>query len=225
FAAPAIDIEVLALFVQRHRDWFSVPGQLIITLNLGNDLDEMYLGGAWYRGTSEHISRKWMIQHSAAFMWLIKWQYERGLTRNMIPGVNAILRLLGPQERVILAREAVGCITRIRDAVGSTPTIVVVLPQDLQLFPDDFRKYAQYFDDPSKFEEWWGKRQQLAQQMQTLEDYLVALLRGRDFKVVTLAEALPADATASQVFNRFSHHLTPQAHAWLAKAIARQGTY
>lgn len=84
---------------------------VIASLNLGNDLDEMFMEGwYWARENSTPFNR-WMALHSFVFNDLRLIRANWLVPGNSPAGVNPVCFMMAPDERVVLAREAVTCLS------------------------------------------------------------------------------------------------------------------
>lgn len=218
--APAMDPEVLARAVAGSRA--ALPRDLaiaVLALNLGNDLDEVFSAGAWYRGIDQPALQSWLICHSAAYMTYVQRQYAKRANQTLVPGINRVFYTSSPGERVLLVRETVDLMIRTMQEISAAQTFVVVIPQDIQVFPEEFEKYRTYFTQPEDPAAWVDSVPKLAREFGLLETYAASRLKRAGIEVVLLSELLPTEASPEVYFSRTSHHLLPAAHDLIAAEI------
>ena len=112
---------------------------------------------------------------------------------------------------------------RVREIIGCTHAdrrAVLILPSDFQVDPTELRKYARFSAAPDRFDEWYARRETLAESMNSIEDYLLRRLRAEGLVVVSFREAAIASGIpAERLFDRQSHHLTAEGHALAARRL------
>ncbi|KAE9624741.1 hypothetical protein [Parasedimentitalea maritima] len=217
---PAMDPEILALAVDANRA--ALPADLPIAalaLNLGNDLDEVFSAGGWYRGIDQPRLQSWLLRHSAAYMGFIQRRYANLTDKTLIPGINRIFYSTSPEERVLLLRETVDLMVATLNKIGADQSFIVIIPQDIQVFPQDFQKYRKYFSLPEDYKKWAAFVPQLAREFGLLETYAAMRMKRAGVEVVLLSGLLPAGASPEDYFTRTSHHLLPAAHELIAAEI------
>lgn len=219
-AAPAVDIESMALRGCGPVDEGSVPTVQLIGLNLGNDLDEMYVAGQSRRAIATSPMRAWLGVHSYLYAYWMLTQYKAALERHTLPGINPMLFRLTPPERVVLAREAAALVAGIAACSHARRTLVLVFPSDFQLDPDEILKYRKYSANTEEFDKWSSRRVALAQSMNALEDYVIKNLESKGYEAISIRrELMQRGARAVEVFDRESHHLTAAGQRITAEAI------
>lgn len=219
-AAPALDIESMASRGCGSGVEGSVSAVLLVGLNLGNDLDEMYVAGQSRRAVATSPLRAWLGVYSYIYAYWTLRQYRSALERHPLPGVNPVLFRLTPPERVLLAREAAARATEIATCNRARRTLILLFPSDFQVAPDEMLKYRSYSANPEEFEKWSSHRVALAQSMNVLEDYVMKSLASNGHEVVSIRrEFAQRDARAVDVFDRESHHLTAAGQRIVAEAI------
>lgn len=217
-AAPASDPED---YLRRYQDEIrdrTMLKRAIVLVNLGNDLDEIYLSGQWFRGITGDTVQTWLLQHSRAYQNLLLWQQDRALAATTIPGVNRILYELSADERLQLtdalaARVAAGIDPRL-------PTTVAILPNDSDVAPSELAKYQQYAASIPAFQKWLRQAAVFSAQQSALRRLLVARLRTAGVDVLDLSYLFsPQNATA--MFARTSHHLTAHANRLIGQRLCQ----
>ncbi|RMB12352.1 hypothetical protein [Eilatimonas milleporae] len=225
FASPSTDMELLSNAVCGGALTNEMSAALmVVVVNLGNDLDEIYLGGRTRRGTASSGLHRFLLRHSRIYMRLAIARSRGILMTHALPGVNPILYNLTAAERVTLADEMVRHIQAVL-ACGpeAAQKIVVLMPSDFQVDPDELLKYGPFSNDPRMFEDWAGRRAALAQMMNALERYIAARLSVEGLSVVSFrALVLDRALDSAGVFERSSHHITRLGHEILAAEIIGQ---
>lgn len=219
-AAPASDLEDYLLRMARESRSRLALRRVILILNLGNDLDEAYSSGQWFRGPSVQRLPTWLVQYSRVYQWLVLQIQERDLSRTSVPGVNRILYELSVDERVALVEATA---TRLVDSLRSMPTqriLVVVIPSDVDVDQAELRKYKRY-STGSAFESWLTKADAFSNQLAALRRLLVSRLQSARIDVIDLHEVFDAH-DAQSVYSRTSHHLTTLGNELAAGRICMQ---
>lgn len=222
-AAPASHPGTFAPSLQKYAR--SKPERqklMIVGLNLGNDLDELYDEGISVTHENDPLN-KWLLPRSYIYMDMVLVR-SRWLRPGDYPiGVNPIFYMLNSQERVILAREAV----RILDGLLTDPKIeadhkvLVIIPADVQLDPAVFLKYRRYYSSDVAFDKWNQQAFALAGTMNAIEEYLARQFEQRGYRVIRLSKLVTQENQSVELFDSTSHHLTSTAHALLASAILK----
>lgn len=219
-AAPATHPDAFLPAIRHYLKRF--PGRqrvAIVTLNLGNDLDEAY--AEVFGGERHDPSRieAFMLQHSFAYMDLVTVQTYAVRGEDDALGLNLILPLLSPDERVVLAREVADRTIEALAAVEAKRKLVVIVPPDYQLDVAQFAKYAVYYEDQKAFDEIKAAVPRYAKMMQVLESFMVRYLMQRDIPVVTFSSLVAGQSLQAGWIDDRSHHLLAPAHAMLADAV------
>lgn len=217
-AAPASDPED---YMRRYQDEIRDRPMLkraIVLVNLGNDLDEIYVSGQWFRGISSNAIQTWLLQHSRAYQNILLWQQDRELMATTIPGVNRILYELSADERLQLT-DALA--TRIAAGIDSRlPTTIAILPNDSDVAPRELAKYQEYAASIPAFQKWLRQAEVFSAQQSALRRLLVARLRTAGVDVLDLSDLFsPQNATA--MFARTSHHLTVHANHLIGQRLCQ----
>ena len=190
----------------------------VVTLNLGNDLDEMYSEGlAWSRERTHPLSA-WLLTHSFAYMDCILIRSHRVRGDDDLIGVNKILYMLEPDERIILARQAVERLLELIARIPADRQVVLIVPSDLQVNPAELEKYRRYYRSAERFEELQQNAAAFAGMMNAVENYIARRLESGGREVVRFSK-LASKRASLVLFDDSSHHLTPTAHEMITRAI------
>ena len=221
-AAPAVHPGHFEAMLKEYAPRGLEPQKLIIAgFNLGNDLDEMYSELFRWRKERSSIFSRWLLLHSFVFMDFRLLQNHWLQPGNEPVGVNPILYMLSPDERIILTREAVrkidGALADPR--LSAERKVVVITPSDYQVDPAQFEKYRKYYREESDFERWDQQMPAFASMMSALEGYAASQLTSRGYTVVRFSRFTAGHASA-ELFDDSSHHLTAYGHRLLADEIA-----
>jgi hypothetical protein len=190
----------------------------VVGLNLGNDLDEMYSEALNWSRFPTPASERWLFTHSFTYMdWaLFK---SHALEPGDEPlGVNRILYMLKPDERIILAREAVRTLDEVIRETPADLVLVLIVPSDIQVDPKQFLKYRRYYHSQAEFDRWNANAGEFSSMMNVLESYLAGQIERHGHRVLRVSQ-LVAGNTAEPLFDRTSHHLTARSHQIVADAI------
>lgn len=218
--SPGMDPEILQYAIAAHKQVALADTRLaIIALNLGNDLDEIFTGGSWYRGIDQPQVQGWLIRNSVAYMTYVQRSYAKALDRTLVPGVNRIFYVTSPEERVLLARETADVLLSAAKSIAAQRVIVLIVPQDVQVFPGDFGKYRKYFANADEFAGWEARIPDISSGLRVLEAYIASRMEDAGLNVVRVSRLLPANGNPAVYFSRTSHHLTPAAHRLIAKEL------
>ena len=215
-AAPASQPDMFLQALKRYRPFLEGRQRLaIVTLNLGNDLDEMYLAGI----SSVSTDFDWLWAHSFAYMdWVLLFSSNVRGEDDLI-GVNNVIRKLSSGERVVLARAAADRLLETLNALDADEKIVVIVPADYQYDPAQMRKYGQYYTNKTVFGWVLHEAGEYAATMNVLEDYIARRLADSGVKTVRFSGGALAGRDAIDLFDGASHHLTPSAHRAIAREI------
>jgi hypothetical protein len=191
----------------------------VVTLNLGNDLDEMYLEARGQLREPAGATRRWLMLHSFLYMDGVLASARLASRNETAAGVNPILYLLQPAERVALARATADGLARLVAEVPADRKLVVVVPQDVQVDPNELQKYQRYYRDAAEWSRWSARRHDVARMMNALEDFICRELAARGQRVIRLSKLAAARRTGAPLFADTSHHMTAAAHELIADAI------
>jgi hypothetical protein len=196
---------------------------VIVGLNLGNDLDELYDEGISVTHENDPLN-KWLLPRSYIYMDMMLVRSHWLQPGNYPIGVNPIFYMLNSQERVVLAREAV----RIFDELLTNPKIeadhklLVIIPADVQLDPAMFLKYRRYYSSEVEFDKWNRQAFALAGTMNALEEYIARQMEQKGHHVIRLSKLVTEESRPADLFDSTSHHLTAAAQARLASVILKE---
>jgi|UPI00055C77B7 hypothetical protein len=223
-AAAATDPESIRPWARILTSRQRTPYRLrIISVNLGNDLDEMVLG----RGS---ISRpalgkvvEWLGTNSILFLDVTLLRFRLfGEPWGIPPGTNPVLFFLKKAEYETMVWAVAEAIVKLsRDLPDGDETIIVLIPNDTQVDPREIEKYATLYPSASSFEGWRGRANDSAQRLRLIEEKLNEQLTQRGFVVVEPLFGMQ-HAPAEKLFYRTSHHLTDEGHSLVADSIINQ---
>jgi hypothetical protein len=218
-AAPASHPESFAAAIRRYGA-MGLPRQrlVILTLNLGNDLDELFAEPHHFVRERPGALKRWLMSHSFVYMDALLASIRLSVSDKTPAGLNPILYLLDADERVTLARAAVDAVDRLAPMIPSRQSLILILPQDFQVDPAQFEKYRRYYASGQDFARWHAEIATFSQMLDSLEGYVSAQLERRGHRVLRVSELLRG-RPAQPLFADTSHHLTAAAHALIADAV------
>lgn len=227
-AAAATDVESLQSWAADYRQagaLAQVPaGRMpllnIVSLNLGNDLDEMFFSRSSVTVPRFRAAREWLAVHSTVMadftiaknaLFNAEWQSP--------PGANPVLFALDDAERATLAKAAAAAVERLARALPPAhDTVVLLLPNDYQVQPREFDKYRRFYPQAVQFESWQRRIPQAVARLDALQAAITTELQARGLRVAVPHEALKAvDPLA--LFDRGSHHYSPLGQRILARSV------
>ena len=224
-AAAATDVESLQSWAsdyRHHREGGQAAAPLlnIVSLNLGNDLDEMFFSRSSVTIPRFRAAREWLAVHSTVMadftiaknaLFNAEWQSP--------PGANPVLFALDDAERATLASAAAAAVERLARALPpARETVVLLLPNDYQVQPGEFDKYRRFYPQAAQFESWQRRIPQAVARLDALESAIATELQARGFRVAVPHEALKA-VDPLTLFDRGSHHYSPLGQRILARSI------
>lgn len=193
---------------------------LVLSLNLGNDLDEMFVSRAFNRVPYFQRISEWLGNNS--FFYLDFTLFKQALTGevwSMAPGSNAVLFMLNEQEQAVYAKAVAMAAARIVNLwPDNIKRTVLLIPNDYQVDPKEFSKYREFYPSANQFNQW---QNQLAEARLRLNRYELLIsdeLTRVGINVVHASHSI-AQIDAQLAFDRMSHHLSPQANQLVAKQI------
>jgi len=221
-AAPATDPEHNLHLLDRYRRVCRGTEKLtILTLNLGNDLDEMYLGRWESLPQASGRIASWLTMHSLLYVdaTILKRNLE-GSKEDLVPGVNSIMYALNPDEQNFLAdRTAEVMLELVRHAGPSDSVVILVIPQDYQVDIKQMDKYKNFYDSEQEFNSWKAKIPEYSNRMNEIEQYISKRLVSGGAVVINFSAIARESGTPDELFDRSSHHLTPKAYQLVADKI------
>ncbi len=215
---PEASLGWVAEYAQRHP---VRHGLALVALNLGNDLDEMYLGRRDVR-TRSPIT-EWLSSRSFLFldMALLR-QRAFGETQSMPPGTNPTVFALQPEELRVLVDETAQVLRRSLQALPPAERkAVLIVPNDYQIDLSEMKKYRAAYPDPAVFQGWLDRAPEAAQRLDAVSRHVAERLRQQGILVVESAGALRQAATQARMFDDYSHHLTREGHVVVAATVRR----
>jgi len=220
--SPGTDVEHEAFAITKYAE--QCDGRLkaaILTLNLGNDLDEMFVGRQTLGLESSNNLTFWLNMNSFLYM-------DINLLKSRIfsadprptPGINTVLYALLPDEQEVLADQAVkASMECIKHMPPSEKVIVLVIPNDYQVDPTQIDKYRIFYKSDRDFQQWKSRIEEFVGTMNLIEGRIVAGLRAQGVSLVSFSELAKSSQSSDGIFDSYSHHLTPKGHQLVSTAL------
>lgn len=194
----------------------------VVALNLGNDLDEMYLGRSSIRFPSGGSLSSWLSHHSVAFLdfgllrlSLAQWQ------RDEHQEVNYAMLLLSDAERLLLADGVVSSLQKLLQALPpADERVILVIPQDSQVAMSQFQKYRPLYRTDRDYAAHESAQRRAVERLESLQQAVVKRLEAQRLKVVVLEPALRAALGRPNLIDTHSHHLMAAGQEVAAQALA-----
>ena len=213
---PELYLDWVRAYTARHPE----PLQLaVLTLNLGNDLDEMFTG----RGGQFTASplAEWFAAHSFLFLDALVVSTRLASNEVIPPDANPILHALPIEPMhtfdVAVARVMAEC----SQALPPTKQVVVLLvPNDYQVDPREIDKYQPTYRNPELFQQVKKRVPESRARLDWVAADLSAALRIEALRVVDPTAALRAHGPSPALFDRHSHHLTIEGQQVVAQVLA-----
>jgi len=193
----------------------------IAVINLGNDLDEIYEEGLNPSPVRTSDRERFLISNSFTYMDWVLLRSHRLINSNEPMGIDPILYMLDPDERIVLAREVadnLDSFLKTVDVAGQNK-LIVIIPSDFQVDRREFLKYRRYYRSTASFESWDKRVPAFEEMMNSIESYMADRLTGRGYEVVRFSQL--DGIHDSEVFDESSHHLNATGHGLLAAGILR----
>ena len=221
-ASPSTDPEQSLFTIKRYTHSHNEPQKAtILVLNLGNDLDEIFLARQQSR-TDSSPAWLWLTMKSTLCMDVrILINKATGADYTLTPGVNPILYAMLPDEQLFLADRTVDVMIKAAKVVPrSEYLLMLITPADIQIDPAQFDKYRSYYDQ-EEFDSWKGKMVEFSNRMQEIEDYLARQLESRGQNVIKASTVIRKNGSLDEIFDAYSHHLTSKGHQLVAQQLVR----
>jgi hypothetical protein len=226
-AAPAEDPEKEIGWARDYsRRWRQRQRVEVVALNLGNDLEEIYLTRVGTLFPSSGGLPAWLSRHSLAYIDLTllraSLQGEQGEPH---PEVNSAMLWLNEDERKLLAEGAADSVERLFTVLPPADRrIVMVIPQDSQVRIDEFDKYRRYYSDDADFKLHKAAQEVALDRLEIVQQVIVAKLESRGIKVVLVEPALSQAWGRGQLIDTRSHHLMNAGQEVAARALVPAAT-
>lgn len=195
----------------------------VVALNMGNDLDEIYLGRGGMRLPSGGSLTSWLSRHSVAWLdfnlvrhWLAQREHDEHLE------VNYSMLLLNDAERALLAE----CVAQSLDALlkalpPADARLILIIPQDSQVALSQFRKYRSLYRTQADYAIHESAQRRAVQRLEALQSDVVARLERQGLSVVVAEPALRAAIGKPDLIDTLSHHLMATGQDIVAQELAR----
>jgi hypothetical protein len=210
-AAPATDPERYAWALREYRAASGArPGALVLTLNMGNDLEELTIGRQALRLNRAPRLARWLQANSFLYTNL-QLLMQRVRDESWInPGTNLVLGAFSRVERLGIATGLAAVMHRIVEEHSDVPRIVVlIIASDYEFDLHEFPKYRKYYVDQQSYDRALAALPQMAAAMREMREVIVASLRVRGIPVVDLAEIIPA---RRGLYDPGYHHISADGH-------------
>ena len=191
----------------------------VVVLNLGNDLDESFIDVVNSPRDRSSQLGTWLLAHSFAYEDLYLFVSHALLPIDERVGVNPILYLLNPAERVILAGEVSRVLSEVVNLIPADSKMVLIIPSDAQYDPSQLAKYERYYGNSKEFKDLVAKGAQLSRMMDAIEEYIAIRLKDEGVQVVHASNAFKREKNSGALFAATSHHITARAHELIAEQI------
>ncbi len=224
-ASPGMDPEhalfAVNLYAHRYPEHQKVT---ILALNLGNDLDEIYIGRQGIRSKPTGRISFWLAMNSYLYLDLILAKKKIfGFEDVIPPGINPVLYALQEEERMFLAEHTVKLLLETIKRIPSSENVLVFLmPPDFRVKASQIDKYRRYYRSDRDFMKWKIQVPRFSKMMMDIENYIFKRLESEQVKVVNFVEIAKNVDSVNELFDNYSHHLTPKAHHIVAEAIAKK---
>lgn len=197
----------------------------VVALNLGDDLDEIYMGRSADHLPSGGSITSWLSHHSLAwldFEWLRSALDPR--RKDQHTEVNYSMLLLDDSERAILAEGVAASLDRlVRALPPADQRAILIIPQDSQVAASEFMKYRTGYRTDSDFTLHQAAQRTAVRHLETFQSDIVARLRSRlNIPVVVLEPALRSAQNQLNLIDVRSHHLMAAGQGVIAQALAAQ---
>jgi hypothetical protein len=194
----------------------------VVALNLGNDLEEIYLSRAGTLFQSSGGLSAWLSHHSVAYL-------DLALLRSALwgqqgephPEVNSAMRRLDDEERSLLAADVAASLERLfNELPPADQRIVMIIPQDSQVRIEEFDKYRAYYSDEADFSLHKAAQEIAVARLKEFQQMGAACLRAAGLTVVLLEPALREAWRKTDLIDTRSHHLMAAGQEIAARAVA-----
>lgn len=192
--------------------------KVVLYVNEGNDLDEMYLGRTSGKVANFQGLSQWLGVNSFLYLdFILIKQALFGGVWSMAPGTNPVLFMLNDKESKVYAKAIADSCERLLnlwpDRVSKT---VLLVPNDYQVFHSEFDKYNHFYPSEELFLQWRAKVREGGEILNRYQRRLTRFLDDKGIPNVKASLSI-SQLTAEEVFDRSSHHLTPLANEVIAK--------
>jgi hypothetical protein len=194
----------------------------VVALDLGSDLDEMYMGRAPDHLPSGSVT-SWLSRHSVAFLDFDMLRLALGhRQKDQHVEVNYSMLLLDDTERAILAEGVTASLDRlVRALPPADERAVLIIPQDSQVAASQFLKYRSVYRTESDFALHQAAQREAVQHLETFQADIVARLKSRlNIPVIVLEPPLRAALNQPSLIDVTSHHLMAAGQEVAAQALA-----
>lgn len=194
----------------------------ILTLNLGNDFDEMYFRGVSVKFPHFRRVSEWLGRTSFFVMDFTLFKNLFGAAWQFPPGANPVVFSLDSSERHELAMATVDSLVRLDNTLPAAKhTVIVMLPQDYQVDSDQFKKYRSFYHSDAEYLPWFKSSREAVARLDSLDDTIIQELTSRGYIIVDPRAQLRA-APHDHMFDGASHHYTNVGQTIIGQQIAEK---
>jgi len=195
----------------------------VVALNMGNDLDEIYLGRVGMRLPSGGTFTSWLSRHSVAFLdfsllrrSVSQWQ------RDEHQEVNYAVLLLNDAERALLAECVVASLDSLLKALPpADQRLILIIPQDTQVALSQFKKYRSLYRTESDYAIHESAQRRAVQRLEALQSDVLQRLKTLGIPAVVVEPALRAALDKPDLIDTHSHHLMARGQDITAQVLAK----
>jgi len=195
----------------------------VVALNLGNDLDEMYMGRANDHLPSGGSVTSWLSHHSVAFLDfdMLRLALE-SRQKDAHVEVNYSMLLLSDTERAILAEGVAASLDRlVRALPPADQRAILIIPQDSQVAASEFLKYRSLYRTDSEFALHQSAQREAVRHLDAFQTDVIARLKSKlSIPVVVLEPALRAALKRPNLIDARSQQLMTAGQEVAAQALA-----
>jgi len=194
----------------------------VVALNMGNDLDEIYLGRVGMRFPSGGSLTFWLSRHSVAFLDFSLLRHSLAQRkRDEHQEVNYAMLLLNDAERALLAE----CVAQSLDTLlkalpPADERLILIIPQDTQIALSQFRKYRSLYRTESDYALHEAAQRRAVQRLEALQSDIAERVKVLGLSVVVTEPALRAALGKPNLIDTHSHHLMAQGQDITAQVLA-----
>ena len=223
-AVAAADTESLYAWAQKVQQTHNESiDTVLLYLNLGNDLDEMYFGRMVAKVQKYRSISQWLGVNSYFFLdFIIIKRAVFGEPWSVPPGTNPILFTLSDSERIRYADAVAQSGKDILDLwPDAARRAVLIIPNDYQVDTGEFDKYRKFYPSEVPFKQWQSKLNQAAELLNQYEFLVSTYLKKHGLISISASKTL-AQYTSESSFDRASHHLTEKANNQVAQQVFKE---
>lgn len=196
----------------------------VVALNLGDDLDEIYMGRSADHLPSGGPITSWLSHHSVAFLDFEMLRLALDPRRkDQHAEVNYSMLLLNDIERGILAEGVAASLDRLVHALPpAEQRAILIVPQDSQVAASQFMKYRSHYRTEADFTLHQAAQRKAVPYLETFQSDIIARLTSRlNIPVIVLEPTLRSALNQDNLIDVQSDHLMAAGQEVTAQALAR----